>query len=136
MYLYRRLTDNKPVVIKKIPLESITKDENEVRQGAGFFFQWVASPGLNQSNLFKHSLILSRFLLLQLTKNEVRVLSMLQHPNIIEYYDNYLDSNTMMIVMEYAPGGNLYDYLRSRGEGNLLQEEVSQFVNLQCMLYM
>ena len=51
---------------------------------------------------------------------------MLQHPNIIEYYDNYLQDNTMMIAMEYAPGGNLYDYLQSRGEGNLLQEEVRE----------
>ncbi|XP_071545245.1 serine/threonine-protein kinase Nek8-like isoform X2 [Panulirus ornatus] len=57
---------------------------------------------------------------------------MLQHPNIIEYYENYLDNNTMMIVMEYAPGGNLYDYLRSRGEGNLLQEE--DVLHLFCQL--
>ncbi|XP_045600714.1 serine/threonine-protein kinase Nek8 [Procambarus clarkii] len=96
VYLYRRLSDHKQVVIKKIPLESITKVECE------------------------------------LTKNEVRVLSMLQHPNIIEYYDNYLENNTMMIVMEYAPGGNLYDYLRSRGEGNFLQEE--DVLHLFCQL--
>ncbi|KAK7066817.1 Serine/threonine-protein kinase Nek8 [Halocaridina rubra] len=96
VYLYRRLSDNKPVVIKQIPMESITKDECE------------------------------------LTKNEVRVLAMLHHPNIIEYYENCLDNNTMMIVMEYAPGGNLYDYLRSRGEGNLLQEE--DVLHLFCQL--
>nr|XP_053632557.1 serine/threonine-protein kinase Nek8-like [Cherax quadricarinatus] len=96
VYLYRRLSDHKQVVIKKIPLESITKVECE------------------------------------LTKNEVRVLSMLQHPNIIEYYENYLENNTMMIVMEYAPGGNLYDYLRLRGEGNLLQEE--DVLHLFCQL--
>ncbi|XP_045119284.1 serine/threonine-protein kinase Nek8-like [Portunus trituberculatus] len=68
----------------------------------------------------------------ELTKNEVRVLSMLQHPNVIEYFDNCLENNTMMIVMEYAPGGNLYDYLRSRGEGNLLQEE--DVLHLFCQL--
>ncbi|KAG7153641.1 serine/threonine-protein kinase Nek8-like 1 [Homarus americanus] len=96
VYLYRRLSDHKQVVIKKIPLESITTAECE------------------------------------LTKNEVRVLAMLQHPNIIEYYENYLDNNTMMIVMEYAPGGNLYDYLRSHGEGNLLQEE--NVLHLFCQL--
>ncbi|XP_037798859.1 serine/threonine-protein kinase Nek8-like [Penaeus monodon] len=96
VYLYRRLSDNKHVVIKQIPTESITNAECEV------------------------------------TKNEVRVLAMFQHPNIIEYYDNYLDNNTIMIVMEYAPGGNLYDYLRSRGEGNLLPEE--DVLNLFCQL--
>ncbi|XP_050728228.1 serine/threonine-protein kinase Nek8-like isoform X1 [Eriocheir sinensis] len=96
VYLYRRLSDNKAVVIKQLPMESISHEECE------------------------------------LTKNEVRVLSMLQHPNIIEYYDNCLENNTMMIVMEYAPGGNLYDYLRSRGEGNLLQEE--DVLHLFCQL--
>lgn len=61
---------------------------------------------------------------------------MFQHPNIIEYYDNYLENNTIMIVMEYAPGGNLYDYLRSRGEGNLLQEEVwGVYCRILCMWF-
>lgn len=96
VYLYRRLRDNHPVVIKKLAMESISDEECE------------------------------------LTKNEVRVLSMLQHPNVIEYFDNYLENNTMMIVMEFAPGGNLYDYLRSRGEGNLLQEE--DVLHLFCQL--
>ncbi|XP_068205822.1 serine/threonine-protein kinase Nek8-like isoform X2 [Palaemon carinicauda] len=68
----------------------------------------------------------------ELTKNEVRVLAMLHHPNIIEYYENFLENHTMMIVMEYAPGGNLYDYLRCRGEGNLLQEE--DVLHLFCQL--
>lgn len=96
VYLYRRLFDNKQVVIKQIPMESITTEECE------------------------------------LTKNEVKVLAMLHHPNIIEYYENFLENNTMMIVMEYAPGGNLYDYLRCRGEGNLLQEE--DVLHLFCQL--
>ncbi|CAL4160779.1 unnamed protein product, partial [Meganyctiphanes norvegica] len=96
VYLYNRLTDKKQVVIKQIPIESVSKDES------------------------------------QITKNEVRVLAMLKHPNIIEYYDNHIENMAMMIVMEYAPGGNLYDYLRSRGDGNLLQEE--DILNLFCQL--
>jgi len=36
--------------------------------------------------------------------NEVKVLSMLDHPNIIEYYENFLEDKALMIVMEYAPG--------------------------------
>ena len=64
---------------------------------------------------------------MQVTKNEVKVLSMLQHPNIIEYYDSFIEHSTIMIVMEYAPGGNLYDYLQSRGSENYLEEKVLQF---------
>lgn len=36
--------------------------------------------------------------------NEVIVLSMLNHPNIIQYYENFLEDKALMIVMEYAEG--------------------------------
>ena len=57
------------------------------------------------------------------TTNEVKVLSMLKHPNIIAYYDNFVDEKSLMIVMEYAPGGTLNDFIQER-KGNLLQEKV------------
>ncbi len=40
----------------------------------------------------------------QAALNEVKVLSMLDHPNIIEYYENFLEDKALMIVMEYAEG--------------------------------
>lgn len=40
----------------------------------------------------------------QAALNEVKVLSMLHHPNIIEYYENFLEDKALMIVMEYAQG--------------------------------
>ena len=36
--------------------------------------------------------------------NEVVVLNMLNHPNIIQYYENFLEDKALMIVMEYAEG--------------------------------
>ena len=47
------------------------------------------------------------------TLNETKVLSMLKHPNIIRYYDNFLspDMTSMYIIMEYAPGGTLHDLI-------------------------
>ena len=41
----------------------------------------------------------------KLAMNEVNVLSMLQHPNIIAYYSSFVEKNSLMIAMEYAPGG-------------------------------
>ena len=41
--------------------------------------------------------------------NEVIVLSMLNHPNIIQYYENFLEDKALMIVMEYAEG--LFDFI-------------------------
>ena len=50
------------------------------------------------------------------TLNETKVLSMLNHPNIIKYYDSFLssDATSMYIVMEYAPGGTLFDLIEQR----------------------
>lgn len=37
-------------------------------------------------------------------QNECQVLKLLSHPNIIEYYENFLEDKALMIAMEYAPG--------------------------------
>ena len=34
-------------------------------------------------------------------KNEVQVLSMLKHPNIIAYLESFVEEKALMIVMEY-----------------------------------
>jgi len=68
VYLCRRLSDRKQVIIKQVPMEHLTADE---RQAA---------------------------------LNEVMVLAMLDHPNIIRYYENFLEDTALMIVMEYAEG--------------------------------
>jgi hypothetical protein len=51
----------------------------------------------------------------QAALNEVDVLKLLRHPNIIAYHANFLSEQSLMIVMEYAPG-NRKD---SRGTGLL-----------------
>lgn len=58
----------------------------------------------------------------QAALNEARVLSMLNHPNIIEYYANFLEDKALMIVMEYAQGGTLFEYLQQKS-GTLLEED-------------
>ena len=42
---------------------------------------------------------------------EIKVLAMLHHPNVIEYFENFLQDKAMVIVMEYAAGRNLHQYL-------------------------
>ncbi|CAH1773932.1 unnamed protein product [Owenia fusiformis] len=85
VFLCRRLSDKKLIIIKQIPVEQMTKEE---RQAA---------------------------------LNEVKVLSMLDHPNIIEYYENFLEDKALMIVMEYAQGGTLFEFTQQRN-GQLLEE--------------
>ena len=47
----------------------------------------------------------------QMALNEVKVLSKMDHPNIIAYYDSFEKDGILRIEMEYADGGNLADFL-------------------------
>ena len=51
------------------------------------------------------------------------MLSILKHPNIIAYFDNFVEEKSLMIVMEYAPGGTLFEFIQDRS-GVLMEEEV------------
>ena len=51
----------------------------------------------------------------ELVRSEVSILSMLEHPNIITYYDNFYGEDGMLIIeMEYADGGTLAQYIQKR----------------------
>lgn len=50
-------------------------------------------------------------------QNECQVLKLLSHPNIIEYYENFLEDKALMIAMEYAPG---ILFLHSHFDGDLM----------------
>ena len=53
---------------------------------------------------------------------EVRLLSHLRNPAVIEYFDSFVQDGVMHIVMEYAPGGTVHELLVSR-RGELLPED-------------
>lgn len=47
-------------------------------------------------------------------KEEVKILTTLDHPNIVKYYQTYEDSKYMYLVMEYCPGGELFDLIAAQ----------------------
>ena len=49
-----------------------------------------------------------------LAQNEVRVLDILDHPNVIGYFDSHREGNLLRIEMEYADGGNLHQWLQAQ----------------------
>uniref|UniRef100_A0A673JYG0 non-specific serine/threonine protein kinase n=1 Tax=Sinocyclocheilus rhinocerous TaxID=307959 RepID=A0A673JYG0_9TELE len=55
--------------------------------------------------------------------NEISILSILQHNNIIAYFNHFMDKNTLLIELEYCNGGNLYDKINQQ-KGALFKEEV------------
>ncbi|EGC37277.1 hypothetical protein DICPUDRAFT_24715, partial [Dictyostelium purpureum] len=46
--------------------------------------------------------------------NEVRLLSMLDHKNIISYYDSFILNGSLNIVMEYANAGDIHLEIKKR----------------------
>ncbi|KAJ3187535.1 Serine/threonine-protein kinase par-1 [Gaertneriomyces sp. JEL0708] len=47
---------------------------------------------------------------------EVRIMKLLHHPNIVKLYEVIETKTTVFLVMEYASGGELYDYLVVHGK--------------------
>ncbi|XP_056282917.1 serine/threonine-protein kinase Nek9 [Pseudoliparis swirei] len=55
--------------------------------------------------------------------NEISILSILEHNNIIAYLNHFMDKNSLLIELEYCNGGNLYDKINHQN-GKLFSEEV------------
>ena len=55
---------------------------------------------------------------LYLLKRELDVLRMIDHPNVIKYYETYEDEKYLHIVMEMCTGGDLFDKLIEMGTLN------------------
>uniref|UniRef100_A0A914WEK6 non-specific serine/threonine protein kinase n=1 Tax=Plectus sambesii TaxID=2011161 RepID=A0A914WEK6_9BILA len=69
----------------------------------------------------------------QATLGEVKLLQMLGHPNIIGYYENFIEDSALCIVMQYAQGGTLCDMLEQRS-GCLMDEERILYYFTQIVL--
>ena len=48
-------------------------------------------------------------------KREIRILKLFRHPHIIRVYDFYQRNSNMYVVMEYAPGGELFMQIAKNG---------------------
>jgi serine/threonine protein kinase len=44
-------------------------------------------------------------------QREIRLLKLLHHPHIVQIHDVFETTEFIYIVMEYAPGGELFDYI-------------------------
>ncbi|XP_074632365.1 serine/threonine-protein kinase Nek9-like isoform X1 [Acropora palmata] len=55
-------------------------------------------------------------------EKEVDILSLLNHTNIVTYYNHYIDGTSLLIEMEYCNGGTLNDKIHAQKE--LFAEEI------------
>lgn len=51
---------------------------------------------------------------MEMLRNEIEVLKMCKHPNIVRLYDVFEDRAQIYIVMDLIKGPDLYIYLKSR----------------------
>nr|CAD2209380.1 unnamed protein product [Meloidogyne enterolobii] len=63
----------------------------------------------------------------QMALNEVNLLSRLDHPHIIAFYDSFEEDGTLMIEMEYADGGTLSQLLSHLTEPLIESEIIDMF---------
>ena len=68
-------------------------------------------------------------------KNEINILRILNHPNIVKLEEIKMDENNYYIVMEYINGGELSDYLKKYIEkyGRPFSEEIVQYLMKQII---
>lgn len=50
-----------------------------------------------------------------LLENEFEILKSVDHPNIIKFYEMFVDENYYHLVTEYCGGGELFDHIIEKG---------------------
>uniref|UniRef100_A0A3B5L799 non-specific serine/threonine protein kinase n=1 Tax=Xiphophorus couchianus TaxID=32473 RepID=A0A3B5L799_9TELE len=74
---------------------------------------------------------------LQKLFREVRIMKILNHPNIVKLFEVIETERTLYLVMEYASGGEVFDYLVAHGrmkekEARAKFRQVPNFLPLHC----
>jgi len=60
--------------------------------------------------------------------DEVKILSELDHPNIVKYYETYEDDIYMNIVMEYLEGEDLFKLITTRKSTNFTEKDMAEII--------
>ena len=75
----------------------------------------VAIKVMNKKKLKDH---------LDAIQEEVAILTRLDHPNIVKYYETYVDEKYIYLVMEYIDGGELFDKI-AKQENQVFTEDMA-----------
>jgi len=69
--------------------------------------------------IIKKEMLLARPSLHKKVQREIAILKLIDHPFVLKLYDVYETSRYLFIVMEYVEGGELFEYLVSKGSLDL-----------------
>ena len=93
--------------LKQLPLDEMAADGGFGGGGGGLF---GVGGGGSEADAAQSANYLKR---------EVQILSTLQHPNIINYYESFTHNRSLCIVMELVEGATLLDHINSLAEKGL-----------------
>ena len=79
----------------------------------------VAIKVLNKNKLKDH---------LEAIKEEVSILTKLDHPNIVKYYETYIDEKYIYLVMEYIGGGELFEKISQQKNQVFGEEQAKDYM--------
>ena len=65
--------------------------------------------------------------------NEVNILTKMEHPYIVKYFDSFIEKNTLNIIMEYCEGGDLYNLIKQQFGRPLIEQKIWKFVIQVCL---
>ena len=100
VYQVKKDTGATLYAMKELPIDALAADE--VASANGRAHCGTAADGVADSQQIGGSM-----------RREVKILSTLQHPNIIRYYESFLQGSALYIVMELVEGATLLDHLNS-----------------------
>lgn len=59
---------------------------------------------------------------------EIKILSKLNHPNIVKLYESIDTSKQVYLIMEYVQGESLHSYLKAQPHRKLPEEEIKKIM--------
>ena len=82
---------------------------------------------INKNRLLKQSL---KFI--NQVRREIEIQSHLHHPNILSLYNFFWDKKNIYLVVEYAPGGELFKVLKKEKNGRFSEPKAAFYVKQVC----
>ena len=109
--------NERQITFNEVQVEEKQKTKSLLFSGKGKRGRGKYPMSLHAQNLHDFFIQFFYHYTLFLSHTPEQVLAMMDHPNIIGYYDTFEEDGTMMIEMEYADGGTLEQFLSNLEEG-------------------
>lgn len=73
-----------------------------------------------------------------IVRHEIEIQSQFQHPNILRLYGHFQDQTRIYMVLEYAPGGDLYEELENQPNKRFDENRTARYILslIEALIYL